>query len=119
MKDGPKHKIHSSPGLFGTTNHYDEHGRLVGYSQKGLFGAINHYNADGSKAGYSMDNLFGGQNHHRRDGSSAGYTAPGLFADQIYDEHGSHIGSSQEGLFGTTTRLDYKRPSGDDDWDSF
>lgn len=117
MKNAPPRIIRSSPGLFGTTNHYDEHGRLIGYSQPGLFGTTNHYNADGSKAGYSLDNLFGGQNHYHPGGEKAGYTAPGLFADQLFDGHGAHVGATREGLFGTTTRLDRAGlfPDGDTD----
>ena len=35
-------KGHSAPGLFGSINHYDEHGKKIGHSDPGLFGGYNH-----------------------------------------------------------------------------
>ena len=31
-------KGRSTPGLFGTINHYDEHGKKIGRSEPGFFG---------------------------------------------------------------------------------
>lgn len=44
-------KISSRPGMFGSTNHYDEHGRKIGEGRQGLFGDTIHYDARGRKIG--------------------------------------------------------------------
>ena len=46
-------KIKSSPGLFGTTIHYDEKGRKIGESRPGLFGATVLTDARGKTVGKS------------------------------------------------------------------
>ena len=38
-----------SPGMFGSTNHYDAHGNKVGRSSSGFFGSKNHYDDHGRK----------------------------------------------------------------------
>lgn len=97
---GPK--IKSVPGLFGTTKHYDEHGRYLGYSQPGLFGATNHYDAGGRNVGCSQDALFGGQNHYARGGEKIGYTVDTILGESHYGKNGER-GYSADGLFGSTT----------------
>lgn len=97
---GPK--IKSVPGLFGTTKHYDEHGRYLGYSQPGLFGSTNHYDASGRNVGYSQDALLGGQNHYARGGEKIGYTVDTILGESHHGINGER-GYSTEGLFGTTT----------------
>lgn len=97
---GPK--IKSVPGLFGTTKHYDEHGKYLGYSQEGLFGSTNHYDASGRNVGYSMDSLLGGQNHYGRSGEKIGYTVDGLFGQTHHGQNGER-GYSYDSITGTTT----------------
>ena len=46
-------KIVSKPGLFGTTVHYDERGKVVGKSSPGMFGSTVHYDANGKIVGKS------------------------------------------------------------------
>lgn len=46
---GRVNEINSSPGMFGSTNHYDAHGNKVGRSSSGFFGSKNHYDDHGRK----------------------------------------------------------------------
>ena len=46
---GRVNEINSSPGMFGSTNHYDAHGNKVGRSSSGFFGSKNHYDDRGRK----------------------------------------------------------------------
>ena len=50
-------KITSIPDAFGSVTHYDEDGKLIGYSIPGIFGGTEHYAADGQQAGYSVDGI--------------------------------------------------------------
>lgn len=99
---GPK--IKSIKGLFGTTQHYDEHGNYLGYSQEGLFGAVNHFDKSGKNVGYSTDALLGGQNHYGSNNQKLGYSVETPIGDSHYGFDGTR-GFSSDGLLGTTTSL--------------
>ena len=94
-------KGRSEPGLFGTINHYDEHGRKIGRSEPGLFGGYTNYDANGRKTGHSDPGLFGGYNHYDNNGRKVGSSDPGLFGSYNHrDANGKPTGSSDPGMFG-------------------
>lgn len=94
-------KGRSEPGLFGTINHYDEHGRKIGHSDPGLFGGYNNYDANGRKVGHSDPGLFGGYNHYDNNGRKVGSSDPSLFGGYNHrDANGRPTGSSDPGMFG-------------------
>ena len=94
-------KGRSEPGLFGTINHDDEHGRKIGRSEPGLFGGYTNYDANGRKTGHSDPGLFGGYNHYDNNGRKVGHSAPGLFGSYNHrDANGKPTGSSDPGMFG-------------------
>lgn len=96
--------IYDVPGLFGGTDHIDEHGNCIGYSMPGLFdGSVDHFNDRGEYIGSSYQGLFGEMNHVGADGSDLGYSMPGLFGDQTdhFDSSGAYSGTSYPGLFGS------------------
>ena len=91
----------SVPGLFGTINHYDEHGKKIGRSEPGLFGGYTNYDANGRKTGHSDPGLFGGYNHYDNNGRKVGHSDPGLFGSYNHrDANGKPTGSSDPGMFG-------------------
>lgn len=91
----------SVPGLFGTINHYDEHGKKVGRSEPGLFGGYTNYDANGKKIGHTDPGLFGGYNHYDNKGNKVGHSDPGLFGGyNNYDAKGKSTGSSDPNLLG-------------------
>lgn len=94
-------KGRSEPGLFGSYNHYDEHGRKTGHSDPGLFGGYTNFDAKGNKIGRSDPSLFGGYDHYDNHGKKIGHSDPGLFGSyNHYDSHGNRTGTSDPGLFG-------------------
>jgi len=94
-------KGHSAPGLFGSINHYDEHGKKIGHSDPGLFGGYNHYDSHGRKTGHSDPGLFGGYNHYDSHGHKTSHSDPGIFGSyHHHDSSGKSTGSSDPGLFG-------------------
>ena len=91
----------SLPGLFGTINHYDEHGKKIGHSDPGLFGGYNNYDANGRKTGHSSPGLFGGYTHYDNHGRKVGSSDPGIFGSHHHrDANGKSTGSSDPGMFG-------------------
>ena len=91
----------SVPGLFGTINHYDEHGRKIGRSEPGIFGGYTNYDANGRKTGHSDPGLFGGYNHYDNNGRKVGSSDPGLFGSYNHrDANGKPSGSSDPGMLG-------------------
>lgn len=95
-------KGRSEKGLFGSVNHYDEHGKKIGHSDPGIFGGYTNYDANGHKTGRSDPGLFGGYNHYDNHGRKTGHSSPGLFGDyNHYDSHGHKTGHSDPGLFGS------------------
>lgn len=84
-------KGRSEPGLFGTINHYDEHGKKIGYSEPGLFGGYNTYDAKGNKTGHSDPSLFGGYQHQDAHGNVTGHSDPGLFGGYNHSDGGCHV----------------------------
>ena len=100
-------KGRSDPGLFGSINHYDEHGNKTGRSDPGLFGGYINYDAEGRKTGRSDLALFGGYNHYDNKGNKIGHSDPGLFGSYIHtDSSGKKTGSSNPGLFGSYSHSD-------------
>ncbi len=100
-------KGRSEPGLFGSINHYDEHGKKTGHSDPGLFGGYNHYDSEGHKTGHSSPGLFGGYNHYDSSGRQTGHSDPGLFGSFRHsDNSGKPTGSSSPGLFGSFSHDD-------------
>ncbi len=100
-------KGHSSPGLFGSINHYDEHGKKIGHSEPGLFGGYNHYDSKGHKTGHSDPGLLGGYNHYDSRGRKTGHSDPGIFGSYHHrDSNGKSTGSSDPGLFGSYSHND-------------
>ena len=94
-------KGHSSPGLFGGIDHYDEHGKKIGHSDPGFFGCYNHYDNNGKKTGHSDPGFFGGYNHYDNRGNKTGHSNPGFFGSyNHYDSKGKPTGSSDPGMFG-------------------
>ena len=94
-------KGRSEPGLFGTINHYDEHGRKIGRSEPGLFGGYTNYDANGRKTGHSDPGFFGGYNHYDNNGRKVGSSDPSLFGGYNHrDANGRPTGSSDPGIFG-------------------
>lgn len=94
-------KGRSTPGLFGSINHYDEHGKKVGHSEPGFFGGYNHYDGNGRKIGHSDPGLFGGYNHYDSGGRRTGRSDPGLFGGYHHrDAKGNRTGSSNPGILG-------------------
>ena len=94
-------KGRSEPGLFGTINHYDEHGKKVGRSEPGLFGGYTNYDSKGRKVGHSDPGFFGGYNHYDNKGRKTGHSDPGLFGGYNHrDAKGKPTGSSNPGMFG-------------------
>ena len=94
-------KGRSEPGLFGTINHYDEHGKKIGRSEPGLFGGYTNYDSKGRKVGHSDPGLFGGYNHYDNNGRKTGHSDPGLFGGYNHrDANGKPAGSSNPGMFG-------------------
>ena len=95
-------KGRSEPGLFGTINHYDEHGKKVGRSEPGLLGGYTNYDAKGRKVGHSDPGFFGGYNHYDSHGRKTGHSDPGLFGSYSHrDAGGNRTGHSDPGLFGS------------------
>lgn len=76
-------KGHSEPGLFGSINHYDEHGKKIGHSDPGLFGGYNHYDSKGHKTGHSDPGLFGGYNHYDSHGKKRAFCSELLLMARI------------------------------------
>lgn len=72
-------------------------------SIKGLFGQTIHYK-DGVKVGESWDGFIPGtKNHYDANGSYVGHSDPGFIADQVhFDQYGSKVGESWTDDFGTT-----------------
>lgn len=100
-------KGHSEPGLFGSINHYDEHGKKIGHSDPGLFGGYNHYDSKGHKTGHSDPGLFGGYNHYDSHGKKTRHSDPGIFGSYHHrDSSGKSTGSSDPGLFGSYSHND-------------
>ena len=93
-----KKRITSRPGLFGTTRHYDESGRLVGTSRPGLFGTTNHYDADGRHAASSRPGLFSETVTHDTRNNRYISSTPGLFGTN-HRSNGRKIGETRKGLF--------------------
>ncbi len=73
-------RVTSVPGLFGSTNHYDENGNLISYSTPGLFGGTDYYDANGAHTGYSTPNLISGNTFYG-DGDDAG-----IFGNDSFDD---------------------------------
>lgn len=95
-------KGYSRPGLFGTVNHYDEHGRKTGSSRPGMFGGYTNYDERGRRTGNSRPKVFGGYNHYDNRGKRIGHSNPGMFTGyNHYDEDNKPAGSSTPGAFGT------------------
>ena len=95
-------KGRSEPGLFGTINHYDEHGKKIGTSEPNLFGGYTNYDAHGRKTGTSEPEMFGGYTNYDAQGKKIGSTQPGMFGEYTnYDADGKKTGSSTPGAFGT------------------
>lgn len=100
-------KGRSDLGLFGTINHYDEHGKKVGRSEPGLFGGYTNYDANGKKIGHTDPGLFGGYNHYDNKGNKVGRSDPGLFGGyNNYDAKGKRTGSSDPNLLGSYSHND-------------
>ena len=101
-------KGRSTPGLFGTINHYDEHGKKIGRSEPGFFGGYNHYDSHGRKTGHSDPGFLGGYNHYDSKGRKTGHSDPSLFGGYTThrDANGKSTGSSDPGLFGGYTHND-------------
>ena len=100
-------KGRSERGMFGTINHYDEHGKKVGRSEPGLFGGYTNYDANGRKVGHSDPGLFGGYNHYDNHGRKTGHSDPGLFGSYTHrDSKGNKTGSSDPGMFGSYNHSD-------------
>jgi len=100
-------KGRSEPGLFGTINHYDEHGRKVGRSEPGLFGGYTNYDAKGNKVGHSDPGFFGSYNHYDNKGRKVGSSDPGIFGSYNHrDARGKSSGSSDPGMFGSYNHSD-------------
>ena len=94
-------KGRSERGMFGTINHYDEHGKKVGRSEPGLFGGYTNYDAKGNKVGHSDPGFFGGYNHYDNNGRKVGSSDPSLFGGYNHrDANGRPTGSSDPGMFG-------------------
>ena len=94
-------KGHSSPGVFGVYNHYDENGKKTGHSSPGFLGGYTNYDAKGNKTGHSSPGLFGGYDNYDKNGHKIGHSSPGLFGGyDHYDKNGKKIGHSDPGLFG-------------------
>lgn len=95
-------KGRSTPGLFGTVHHYDEHGKKIGRSEPGLFGSYTNYDAKGNKIGRSDPGLFGSYNHYDNRGHKTGRSDPGAFGSYYHkDASGKTTGSSNPGAFGS------------------
>ena len=100
-------KGRSEPGLFGTINHYDEHGKKVGRSEPGLFGGYTNYDAKGNKVGHSDPGFFGSYNHYDNKGRKVGSSDPGIFGSYNHrDANGKRTGSSDPGMFGSYNHSD-------------
>ena len=100
-------KGRSEPGLFGTINHYDEHGKKVGRSEPGLFGGYTNYDAKGRKVGHSDPGFFGSYNHYDNKGRKVGSSDPGIFGSYNHrDAKGKPSGSSDPGMFGSYNHSD-------------
>ena len=100
-------KGRSEPGLFGTINHYDEHGKKIGRSEPGMFGGYTNYDAKGRKVGHSDPGFFGSYNHYDNKGRKVGSSDPGLFGGYNHrDSKGKPSGSSSPGMFGSYNHSD-------------
>ena len=100
-------KGRSEPGLFGTINHYDEHGKKVGRSEPGLFGGYTNYDSKGNKVGHSDPGFFGSYNHYDNKGRKVGSSDPGIFGSYNHrDANGKSSGSSDPGMFGSYNHSD-------------
>lgn len=100
-------KGRSEPGLFGTINHYDEHGKKVGRSEPGLFGGYTNYDSKGNKVGHSDPGFFGSYNHYDNKGRKVGSSDPGIFGSYNHrDANGKSAGSSDPGMFGSYNHSD-------------
>ena len=95
-----KKQIKSRPGLFGTTNYYDENGKFIGKSRPGLFGGTKIFtDANGAYAGKSRPGLFADEvftdEDHNRITSYQG------FFGKVHYKNGARAGHSRPGLFGS------------------
>ncbi|MCC8098649.1 MAG: hypothetical protein LIO78_01095 [Clostridiales bacterium] len=94
-------KGESRPGLFGSVNHYDEHGKKIGRSEPNFFGGYNHYDNKGHKTGHSDPAFFGGYNHYDNHGKKTGRSDPNFFGSYSHkDSRGKRTGSSDPNLLG-------------------
>ena len=102
-------KGHSTPGLFGEINHYDEHGKRTGKSVPGIFGGYTNYDEQGHRIGHSSPGIFGGYTHYDKNGKRTGHSSHGVFGGyNHYDSNHKHTGHSSPGMFGG-----YNHTSGD------
>ncbi|MCD8087709.1 MAG: hypothetical protein LUE22_03860 [Oscillospiraceae bacterium] len=94
-------KGESKPGIFGSVNHYDEHGHKIGHSDPGLFGGYTHYDSKGHKTGHSDPGFFGGYDHYDSHDHKTGHSDPNIFGSYSHiDSSGKRTGSSDPNLFG-------------------
>lgn len=100
-------KGHSTPGLFGSINHYDENGKKIGRSDPGLFGSYNHYDSNGHKTGHSNPGLLGSYNHYDSRGNKIGRSDYGFYGSYRHrDRNGKVTGSSDPSFFGSYSHND-------------
>ena len=93
-------KGHSRKGLFGTIEHYDEHGKKTGYSRPGFLGGYENFDKNGKHVGHSRPGFFGGYEHFDNNGKHTGHSYPGMFGSyNHYDNNGKNTGKSTPGLF--------------------
>ena len=93
-------KGHSRKGLFGTIEHYDEHGKKTGYSRPGFFGGYENFDKNGKHVGHSRPGFFGGYEHFDNNEKHTGHSYPGMFGSyNHYDNNGKNTGKSTPGLF--------------------
>ena len=93
-------KGHSRKGLFGTIEHYDEHGKKTGYSRPGFFGGYENFDKNGKHVGHSRPGFFGGYENFDNNGKHTGHSYPGMFGSyNHYDNNGKNTGKSRPGLF--------------------
>lgn len=100
-------------------NHYDEDGKLIGYSLPGVFGGMDHYNSDGTSAGYSIEGVFGGMDHYDDEGHHAGYSIDGVIGGAThYDSAGNNVGYSSPNLIAGSTFHGFDSKSHSDIFDT-
>ncbi|MCL5030593.1 MAG: hypothetical protein M1480_16395 [Bacteroidetes bacterium] len=78
---------------FGLHEHHNNHGEVIGFSQKNIFGGHNYYDSHHQFKGYTADNVFHGHDYINAHGMHLGNTVGTDFhsGDHNFTNSAGHI----------------------------